>query len=172
MLPLTLGHLFLLAERDIGPGYGINATELPVAVFICSRSVEEARRWLDSRWLRLAFGIWGRRNHKLGLSAGLEAVKFCDWLFEQMQGPKVHSDENAKDDDYAAPARYSLLALAMGKLNLSQSDAMTMPVRELRKLLVAFGEATGTLKPFTWNDEYKSRLAEKVKSKLAKGEQP
>ncbi len=147
---VTLGHLFLLDDCGVDVSADWSVADSLTAVFICSNPTEKARRYLESWWVGRYFKLWGWVNRKRDWPTELAA--FRDWFEGQLSGPITKSKSPRGGDDYAAPFRLNLLACAMAKLHLSRGEAMALPVRELRQLIVAIGEAEGVITPKTHKD--------------------
>ena len=157
LAPVTLGHLFLLDECGVDLSAEWSVSDSLLAIFICSNPPAKARRYLESWWVGRYFKLWGWVNRKRDWPTELAA--FRDWFEGQLSGPITKSKSPRGGDDYAAPFRLNLLACAMSKLHLSRGDAMALPVRELRQLIVAIGEAEGVITPWTEKDERLDRMA-------------
>ena len=157
LVPVTLGHLFLLDDCGIDMGAEWSVADSMLAVFICSRPADDARKDLGKWWIGHAFKLWGRRNRKRDWLTEVSA--FRDWFSGQLSGPITKSKSQRSSDDHAAPFRLNLLACGMARLHLSREQAMAMPVRELRQLIVAIGEAEGVITPWTVKDERLDQMA-------------
>jgi hypothetical protein len=166
LTPLTLGHLFLLDDLDLDPDAGFTKPQLMAMVFACSQPAAEARVAMGRWWLPLVSSLWMWRTRKLDLAH--EAEEFCDWFCEQRSGPETVSKSKRDADDYAAPLHMNLLAVALGKLHLTEADALAMPVRRIRQLIVALGESEGTIDPWTWHHENLRRMVQKFDERAAK----
>lgn len=162
LVPLTLGHLFLLDELDIDSGMEWTASRLRVAVVACALPAQEARKTLFSSWLPVVASLWKWRTRKADYSA--ELGEFLDWYNEQCSGPDVIRDSKGSSDEFAAPMHLSLLAIAMHKFHMTEEVAMQMPVRKLRQMIVALGEVMGEIKPWTHKHERLKAMGERFKN--------
>ena len=78
LVPLSLGHVFLLQRFGCYPAQGYSG--LITGVIVCSRPVREVLPTLEDKWLGLKLWVWGRRLGKfnpfekvLAFNAYLEA---------------------------------------------------------------------------------------------------
>ena len=166
LVPVTLGHLFLLQDCGVELDEMSDADGLMMAAFICSQPHSESRKDLGKWWIDWFWKRWGKKAAKMDI--GKELAAFQDWFNGQLKGPITKSKNQGSGDDFAAPLHFSLLALAMGRLNMSRAEALDCTVGELRKLIVAIGEAEGVIRPWTNKDERlleMSRHFESLKSK-------
>jgi hypothetical protein len=152
LVPVTIGHLRLIDDAGIDM-FNLGIDDIPVCVFICSRTAIEARKDLMSKWCHLAFRLWGWRTRRLDKTE--EIRRFLSWFQEQQRGPITKSPAGIQSDsdDHAAPMHVNLLALATARLHISNQEALGMTVRDIKQRLVALGESEGTVKPWTHKDE-------------------
>ena len=146
--PLTLGHVFLLADLESvfvsGIDSGDHLAELSLAVFVCSQSTQDARSGLGRWWAKAFFRMWARACRRLTLTD--ESQRFVDWFKYQTAGPSVVTSTKAGESrTIASPWWVNLLSTLMGELGIGYDDAMAMPIRTARQLLCALAEARGQM---------------------------
>lgn len=144
--PLTLGHVFLLAEAEsvfvTGGATDDPIGQLSLAAFICSQSPESARRGLNAWWSERFFKVWAWFCRPCDYQ--VEAEKFSTWFSEQVDGPKV--EETKESRHMGTPWHMNLLATLVGEVGVDIDAAKRMPVREARQLICALAEARGQCK--------------------------
>jgi len=141
--PLTLGHVFLLAEADSVFVSG-KSTEDPIgalalAVFVCSQSPESARRGMAAWWAERFFRVWAWSCRNCDYES--EAEKFTDWFQEQVAGPETDGKGDGKK--MGTPWHMNIFATLVGEVGVDVDAAKRMTVREARQLICALGEARG-----------------------------
>lgn len=146
--PVTLGHVLLLDEMQspVVKGGEIAIGDLAVAVAVClARDAMEAREDLSSRLFPFLAQYWARRCATLDFAK--ECETFGDWFGAQCSGPVYEDDPAGRGAKprapMSAPWYISLLALAVGELQMSVADAEAMPVKRLRQLTAALAEMRG-----------------------------
>lgn len=161
LVPVTLGHLFLLHDCGVEIEEMDKPEPLMLAVFICSQRHGQSRRDMGRFWFNFFLFLWGMKCRKMNLK--MELSVFQKWFFDQIKGPITKSKNPGSGDDHAAPLHFTLLAIAESKLNRPKPVAMDSTVSELRKLIVALGESEGVIHPWTKQDERLDDYAEQVK---------
>lgn len=148
--PLSIGHLFLLADNSSPfiEGGRVTVVNLSDAVFICSqhwtKAESDSRRW----WFPWFLKLWARRSRKLDF--GTEQKKFAAYFAEQTDFPLAKQDRRATRE-FGSPWWWRLLAIMMAEFNLSEKQAMDMQAMRAALLFSAKGEADGKLK--LWNQQ-------------------
>lgn len=141
--PLTLGHVFLLAEADSVFVTGGETDDpigaLALAVFVCSQSPESARRGLNSWWAERFFRLWAWSCRRCDYQK--EAKLFSKWFLEQVDGPKV--EETKEIRRMGTPWHMNILATLVGEVGVDIDAAKRLQVREARQLICALGEVRG-----------------------------
>lgn len=139
---LSLGHLFLLHRLEspfVGKAESVTYEDLALAVFICSRSYEEAKDGLRADNLPQFMAHWARlltRSHGFLFHVGLrkpvkidiaeKAKAFAEYIAEGMRCPDYCA---AEEDGKAADieALQSIRVCLLCKTNLTDSEIMNRP---------------------------------------------
>lgn len=148
---LSLGHVFLLSdiESPFLQGGSVSVVDLSNAVFICSQPWRQAavdsRRW----WFRLFEKLWAFRCRNANLET--EQDKFAAYFKEESDFP-IAKGGLFKEREFGAPWQWRLLAIMMSEFNLSEDDALDMPVIKAALLFSAKAEYDGKLQLWTERD--------------------
>ncbi len=148
LLPLTIGHLFLL-RKYCPEVFGEEALErgtLAVAVFICANHhpwVESLfRRGEKSRcvaWpINCIFELWSWLSQKRDLE--VERQRFDDYLQESLDPPKIWQDLSKPLITCQSPVEMRLLVMLMADFHYSEKSALDVTVVKSNALWATFGE--------------------------------
>jgi hypothetical protein len=145
LLPMTLGHGFLLEEHDAAylEG-GIPAwDDLLTSVLICSQPHAKARRSLGKWSTRQFAKIWKLFN--LRIDPVSEVLAFLKYLEESFAAPEISPPRQGKSRELNAPMLWRLLVMLMVDFHMSKEEALNMTVVEAQCLWATEGDRQGTL---------------------------
>lgn len=152
LVPLTLDHVFLLAELRSPIVTGEDGAdplgELGLACIACSQDVIAARsdieRLLNPKGWRARRSAIRWAKHCAKLDFGEEAQKFREWFDAQTDGPRPKRDlSKGEGKALSAPWWLNLLANLCGEFGWTADNAKALTVREARQLLSARMESSG-----------------------------
>lgn len=88
LLPLSLGHVYILMAVDspFAVGGKPHLGNLSFAVQVCSRTFEDAQKWLHSETLIADVAKWGKSCRKMDF--GAESKKFEEYIAQSTQMPE------------------------------------------------------------------------------------
>lgn len=168
--PVTLGHVYVLAEADnpIVVGGDVLPGDIAQAVFVCSWPYAKSRNLLRSVMAPLAFKGW---SWMLGSVDWVQAQdEFCKWFAEQTATPNriITLSGGGQRREVAAPWWINRIAMAMGELGLSHEEAMSLPARHVAQLSAALLEARNQAEyESEERREYVTRMRELMSGKVA-----
>lgn len=151
LAPLTLAHVFLLAELRSPIVTGDDGAdplgELGLACIACSQDVIAARsdieRLLNPKGWRARRSAIRWVKHCAKMDFGEEAQKFREWFDSQTDGPRPKRDLTKDSKPLSAPWWINLLANLCGEFGWTADHAKALTVREARQLLSARMESSG-----------------------------
>jgi len=178
LVPLTIGHVYLLAELRSPIGTGEDGAdplgELGLACIACASDVITARQ--DIERLLGAQGWRARRasrkwaTHCSKMEFHTEAEKFREWFSDQVDGPRQKRDlSKSGGNTLSAPWWFNLVANIGGEFGWDPDTIKALTVREAKQLLSARLESNGNAEFTTqadddfrnsvehWKDEVKRR---------------
>ncbi len=160
LLPLTIGHLFLLRKHcpDVLSADDAHLGSLALAAFICAHPQCHVEQLLRRRTAAIAFRVWGLFSKKFNLA--LERDRFEHYLQEHLEPPKIWHDLSNPLRACQAPLEMRLLVLLMTEMNFTEKDALDVPVVKANALWATLGELRGK---FTFEDERTTGLLEFAK---------
>jgi|GEM_PF-2792576 len=170
LLPLTIGHLFLLRKycSDIFGQDEMSFGSLAVAAFICAHPQEKVEKLLARRFVRATFEVWGWLCQKRDLAA--ERDIFSDYLNESLDPPKLWQDLSRPLITCQSPMEMRLLVVLMNDFHYPESAALCVTVAKANALWATFGELKNK---FTFEDSRTEGLfefAERMRAEKAKRE--
>jgi hypothetical protein len=129
LLPLSIGHLFLLRKYcpDVLTLEDIELGSLAVASFICAHPHGKVEMLLRRRTAALTFRIWGLFSTRWDLAA--ERDRFDHYLHTNLEPPKLWHDLSDP--------------LLMTELHYSERDARNLSVVEANAFWATLGELRG-----------------------------
>jgi hypothetical protein len=145
LLPLTLGHVFLLRELD-SPFVTHRESDdlfddLLLAVFVCAQHHETARCELGKkRRLSLFLAYWGWRCRKIDIVT--QAKIFQAYLLHYRTCPNV---SGVSEFLPASPQEWRTLAMLTHHFGYSERAAMDCPIAFATAIWAADGDRCGTL---------------------------
>ena len=145
LVPLTLGHLFLL-ESIGSPLIGSNndpvtIADIGIAVFSCSHSHDVSLRKMRSWSFPIYVRVWSWFARADWLLSDLQI--FRDYLTDELQSPRIRPVQRDGGRVCNAPGPWLKLFFAMHVLGLSRDDAMRSTVVELNALYATWAEWNG-----------------------------
>ena len=151
-LPLTLGHIFLLAECGSPLLYGgpILPGDVALASVICSQEHKESRKDLGSWWIPLLMRFWGKFSRR---DWDAEADLLTSWFEEHAAQPAVVR-KGSSGKETAAPWWVNRTANAMTILGMTYDEALSVPLKIVSQLVIASAEAEGRVE--CWTDRQQS----------------
>jgi hypothetical protein len=157
LLPLTIGHLFLLRKYcpDIFGEDELSFGAIAVAAFICAHPQEKVEKLFTRRFIRATFEVWGWFCQKRDLAK--ERDIFTDYLAESMDPPKLWQDLSRPLITCQSPLEMRLLVVLMADFHYTELAAMSVTVAKANALWATFGELKNK---FTFADERTEGLFE------------
>ncbi len=157
LLPLTIGHLFLLRKYspDIFEFEEIDRGSLAVAVFICAHPQNRVEGLLRRRFIRFVFWLWAWLSKSCDTEA--EREQFESYLQESLHPPQVWRDLSQPLRNCHAPIEMGLLVRLITDLHYSEGEALNMTVVKANALRACHGELLGK---FSFEDERTEGLFE------------
>lgn len=150
LLPLTLGHWFLLAEHAphfLDRDLRISDGNLPAAVLICSLPLKRARKVFREAGpmrrflLELRLLWWGRQCRALDFTR--EAVAFLNYLRDSFSSPRLNISPDKLGHAAQAPEGFWILSFLMADFGFAREEAMAMPLTLALCLRAAHAESLG-----------------------------
>jgi hypothetical protein len=165
--PLTLGHLFLLEQHDsafVSNDRIPTADDLILSCFICSDRADRFTKNLRAIWTKLFLKLWSRRAAKLDLLR--EIANFRAYLRAHEVTPEICAPVGAVRA-LRSPHSWRLLAMCMNDFNMSEAEALAMPILKVNCLWVTEADRRGTIE--LWGDD-RQKLWEHARAADAKRE--
>jgi hypothetical protein len=142
--PLRLGHVLLLEQCNspiLAAERGVDADDILLALIVCSFSAARAARLLCCR-RRLRFICWCAGFFARRYNPFVEAASFRAWWQAQWESPRLKPpNTRGKDHPLRAPEHWRLLGFLVYHAGWSYAEALEMPLRQARALLLAYAEA-------------------------------
>lgn len=150
LLPLTVGHLFLLRKYcpDILDQEEIDFGNLALAAFICAHPQSKAERFLCRRdgqprkLTGLIFRLWGRLNRRDLL---IERDRFDAYRSESLEPPNYLRNLSEPLRSCQSPLELRLLVMLISDFRYSEAEALDMPIIKANALWATFGEMRGKI---------------------------
>ncbi len=142
--PFTLGHLFLLIEREspyVTEGREFDWPDFFAAVFLCSAPAADARRNSLSWWVPLWFRLWSLFVRTSSLAK--ENDRFVDWLREEQVAPTLNRPMEETNRGCNAPSPWVKLMFAMHVLHCTREEAFALRLSELNCLYGTWADWEG-----------------------------
>jgi hypothetical protein len=140
--PLTLGHVALLHEIEspvTEPGERIEFPDCLLAVLICSRPHQAARRLIQSK-VRLTVAGWRLGFRARGLKLKTEVPKFLEYLEDSYARPELVKPKGKESRTMGAPIEWLLLDALMGDYQMTLEAAYSVPIILAQCLWVTRGD--------------------------------
>jgi hypothetical protein len=146
LLPLTVGHLFLLRKfcPDVFGEQEIERGTLAVAAFICAHPQGRVEALFRRWFIRFAFELWGWLCQKRILA--VERARFEAYLRESLDPPRVWRDLSEPLLTCQSPLEMRLLVMLESDLHYSEQDALNVTVIKANALWATFGEVRNKFK--------------------------
>jgi hypothetical protein len=161
--PVCLGHVALLAELEnpVVVGGDMLPGDVAQCVFVLMSSPSDARKAVRSRFSPLLFRVWASFNDVSDWNAVIE--QFAEWFSEQTATPNriFTMSTGSQRKDIAAPWWVNQIAMVMGELHVSYTDALNMPCRTAGQLVAALMEARNQAE---YESEQRRQFIEQVRS--------
>jgi hypothetical protein len=143
LLPLSIGHLFLLRKycADVLTFEDVEFGSLAVASFICAHEHSEVERLLSRRISPLVFRLWGWFSGKMDLVS--ERDRFQHYMQSNLEPPKFWHDLSNPLRTCQSPLEMRLLVMLMTELHYRESDALSVTVIKANALWATLGELRG-----------------------------
>lgn len=143
--PFSLGHVFLLESLGSpifsGKDCPIEFADIASAVFACAHEHDEAQRNFRKWWFPLFVRAWGWFAKPNWLRDDVQA--FWKYLSDGMSSPPIQPARQADGKVCQTPGPWLKLFFAMHILNMTEADAMRMPVVQLNILYSTWSEWSG-----------------------------
>jgi hypothetical protein len=146
LLPLTLGHFFLLYELDCPAVEGKfeGMADLLLAALICAQPHEKARGMIKRLWRVRWFGIyWGLHCRKLDV--GIEAAKFRRYLIAEQTMAPVQPIPREECRPINAPWPWLLFEFLLSTYRMTTSEALNLPICTGNALWALRADADGRI---------------------------
>jgi hypothetical protein len=143
LLPLTIGHLFLLRKYcpDIFSEEEIERGTLAVATFICAHPQAEVEGLFRRRLANFIFKLWAWLSQKR--NTAIESGRFEAYLEASLDPPKVWRDLSEPLNHCQSPLELGLLVRMMTDLHYTEAAALELPVVKANALRACHGELLG-----------------------------
>lgn len=163
--PYCLGHDILinriaspLASFDL---IGVSPKDLLAAVLICSQSYEEGEKSLRSPWLGLLLRVWRIRLRQTNWFT--ETEKFIRYRTNGMWMPETCPPAKGRTLD--SPWQFRLAAQLMEKFNLTESQALNLPLVRAHIYYAAIGDVEGSIKLYGEKEAAMSRKLDEIEGR-------
>ncbi len=146
LLPMTVGHLFLLHEMDasyLSPVGEASIADIIASAFVLAQPYKDSRAIIGTKRARLFCWIWGIRCRKLNLAH--EIGKFSAYLKDQYTAPSMRPSDPDRAKYLNAPEHWRLLGMLMSVFGMSESEAMDTPLVKARCLAAVDAERNGVI---------------------------
>lgn len=147
LLPLTVGHLFLLSELDCAAPEGgqfEGMADLLLAALVCAQPHEKARRMLGHfRRLSLFAFYWGWRCRKMDIPT--EVYKMRLYLRAEQAMPPLQPISKEEGHSINAPWPWVLFEMLCSTYRMSKAEALSVPVCTANALWVVKANMEGRL---------------------------
>lgn len=169
LLPLTLGHLFILSDEECA--YAVQEkpefSDLLLACLVCSTPHSESERNLRARGLKPTMRIWAWLARRCNLA--VEFVKFQAFWDECHTMPGLTATGRDSREEVGSPLHWRLLAMLMADFHMPRAEALNITVREAICLSAVQAERTGAARiSWTpWRERFWQRTQE-LKAQEAK----
>lgn len=145
LVPLTLGHFFLLRQWDSAflTGGQASIEDLIMGCFVCCQDAGSARRGLRSLLLPLVMKLWGRRARRSNLA--LDMIGFRRYIKDGTAAPSTVISHGAGDSmrDLNSPVEWRLLVMLMVDFHLTEAEALKMTMLKANVLWATLGDRDG-----------------------------
>ena len=147
LIPLTLGHLFLLEaiESPIIADRGeITLADIGAAVFICSHNHDKSAKKLNGWFFPIYARIWARYARAEWML--VDWPIFREYLSDGLRSPMLRPArrDGATTASCSAPGPWVKLMFAMHVLHMTREQAMETEVAELNTLYATFAAWSGS----------------------------
>jgi hypothetical protein len=147
LLPLTVGHFFVLREFDSAfiSGEQASIEDLIFACFVCCQDPAAAKRSLRSWLLPIAMRLWGWRAVKCNLAR--EMMTFRSYIRDGTAAPRTVISMGGDDSmrELNSPMEWRLLVMLMVDFHLTEREAMATTVIKANALWATLGDRDGKI---------------------------
>ena len=169
--PFSLGHFILLKRHECAfiSGGVPSVLDLLIAVMICSRSWEDAQRFVEGN----DFKPEGKRLEKILKKCDnipKRMIYFGDYIEEGMQGPKVWSKDDNNAPKFGSPFAQVIKVSMMSKMGLTESEALNRPLSLCLWDMATLSELQGLVSVHSEEDDEAKTQAEELQRKIDAGE--
>lgn len=151
LMPYSVGHALILHRigSPLAVGGLVGRADLMEAVLVCSQPFDASLVAMRSILRGIVFRLWAFKTRKLDFEAELE--KWNDWIGNQSTSPEILTKPGRRRS-LSMPWPERMLACCL-ELGLTESTALSMPIGDAERLVLARAETHGDVELWSPKDD-------------------